>query len=50
MHGLLHWFAEDDNALAALVTANVALLIICCLVCTRCSTRDKDEIFRRHTL
>jgi hypothetical protein len=28
----------------------VALLLICCLECTHCCARDKDEIFRRHAL
>jgi hypothetical protein len=50
MHSLLHWFAADGNVLAALVTAGVALLLICCLECTHCCARDKDEIFRRHAL
>jgi hypothetical protein len=26
----------------------VALLLICCLECSNCSCRDKDDLFRRH--
>lgn len=50
MHNLIHWFATYEDALAVLVTAGVALLLICCLECSNCSKRDKDEIFRRHTV
>jgi hypothetical protein len=27
----------------------VAVLLVCCLECTDCPGRDKDDIFRHHT-
>jgi hypothetical protein len=48
MHSLVHWFTVYENALAVLVTVGVALLLICCLECSNCSCRDKDDLFRRH--
>jgi hypothetical protein len=26
----------------------VALFLICCLECSDCSSREKDDLFRRH--
>jgi len=49
MDSLIHWFAVDGNALAVLVTAGVALFLICCLECSDCSSREKDDLFRRHS-
>jgi hypothetical protein len=45
---LMHWIGINGNVLAVLVTAGVAVLLICCLECTKCSGRDKDDIFRHH--
>ena len=50
MQSLLHWFATNGNALAVVVTAGVAVLLICCLGCSNCPCRDKDDIFHRHEL
>jgi hypothetical protein len=47
MHGLLHWFGAHETLLAILITAAVALLLVCCLECSRCPCREKDEIFNR---
>jgi hypothetical protein len=47
MHVLLHWFAANENALAVIVTVGVAILLLCCMGCSQCACRDKDEIFRR---
>ncbi len=48
MHNLVHWFAAADNALAVLVTIGVAVLLVCCLECSDCRHREKDDIFRSH--
>ncbi|MGA2632785.1 MAG: hypothetical protein ABSF16_00985 [Terracidiphilus sp.] len=46
MQSLLQWFAIPANALALLVTLGVAIFLFCCLECTDCPSRDKDDIFR----
>ena len=48
MHTLVQWFSIADNALAVLVTVGVAVLLVCCLECSDCRGREKDDIFRRH--
>jgi predicted DNA-binding helix-hairpin-helix protein len=50
MNGLVHWFVTNGNVLAVVVTAGVAVLIICCLECTECPRREKDDLFRRREL
>jgi hypothetical protein len=50
MFGLFHGIARSENLLAALVTVGVAILLICCLECTECPRREKDDIFRRREL
>jgi hypothetical protein len=50
MQHLMHWFVVHASILAVLVTAGVAVLLVCCLGCSRCPSRDKDEIFRRREL
>jgi len=50
MHSLIHWFAANSNLLAILVTVGVAVLLVCCLECTKCPCRDKDDLFKRHEL
>ncbi len=37
----------NANILAIVVTVGVALLLVCCLECTNCSCRDKDDLFKR---
>lgn len=49
MH-LVHWFAVHEIILALLVTAGVGVLIISCVGCSNCPSRDKDDIFRRRDL
>jgi hypothetical protein len=48
MHTLAHWLVSNANVLAILVTIGVAVLLVCCLECTSCPCREKDELFRRH--
>jgi hypothetical protein len=50
MHNLIHWFAANESILAVLVTVGVAVLLVCCLGCSNCSGRDKDDIFSRHEM
>jgi hypothetical protein len=47
MHGLAHWFTTNENAIAILITIGVAIFLVCCLECTNCSCRDKDDLFSR---
>ena len=48
MTGMIHWFEVNTNVLAVLVTVGVAVLLICCLECSDCSNREKDELFKNH--
>ncbi len=48
MSALLHWFETNATLFAVLVTAGVAVLLVCCLSCTRCPCRDKDDLFKHH--
>lgn len=50
MNSLVHWFAINASVLAVLVTVGVAVLLICCLECSNCSNREKDDLFHRHEL
>jgi hypothetical protein len=43
----MNWFGVNASILAVLVTVGVAILLVCCLECSNCSKRDKDELFRR---
>ncbi|HTB98077.1 MAG TPA: hypothetical protein VK716_13780 [Terracidiphilus sp.] len=47
MQIISHWLAANGNLMAILVTVGVAVLLACCLGCTRCPCREKDEIFNR---
>ncbi len=48
MSSLVQWLAAADNTLAVLVTIGVAVLLVCCLECSDCRHREKDDIFRHH--
>jgi hypothetical protein len=50
MHNLIHWFVTHESFFAILVTAGVGILVVCCLGCSNCSCRDKDDIFRHHEM
>jgi hypothetical protein len=50
MHHLIHWFMTNGGILAVLATVGVAVLLVCCLGCSNCPSRDKDDLFRRHEL
>jgi heterodisulfide reductase subunit B len=48
MQHLIHWFTVNASLLAILVTVGVAVLLVCCLGCSNCPSREKDDLFRRH--
>lgn len=48
MQHLAHWLAVNGSVLAVLVTVGVAVLLVCCLECTKCGCREKDDLFKRH--
>lgn len=50
MHNVIHWFATSGGVIAVMVTVGVAVLLVCCLGCSNCPARDKDDIFSRHEL
>ncbi len=50
MQNLMHWFSINGSVIAVLVTVCVAVLLVCCLGCSNCPSRDKDDLFRRHEL
>jgi hypothetical protein len=50
MNSVVHWFGINASVLAVLVTVGVAVLLICCLECSNCSCRDKDDLFHRHEM
>jgi hypothetical protein len=50
MHSLIHWLGIYENVIAIIVTVAVALLVVCCLECSECPSRDKDDVFRHHSL
>jgi len=50
MHNAIHWFATNGTVIAVLVTVGVAVLLVCCLGCSNCPSRDKDDLFRRHEM
>ena len=45
---MTHWIAMNAGVLAVVVTAGVAIFLVCCLECSDCSGREKDELFHRH--
>jgi outer membrane biogenesis lipoprotein LolB len=47
MFSFLHGFVAIANFVAALVTIGIALLLACCVECTHCPKREKDDLFRR---
>jgi hypothetical protein len=47
MSALMQWVGINVNILAVLVTVGVAVLLVCCLGCSHCGCREKDEFFNR---
>jgi hypothetical protein len=50
MQSIVQWFVTNGSLFAVLVTVGVAVLLVCCLGCSKCPDRDKDDIFRRHEM
>ena len=50
MRSLVHWVVMNGSVLAVLVTVGVAVLLVCCLGCSNCPSRDKDDLFRPHQM
>jgi heme/copper-type cytochrome/quinol oxidase subunit 2 len=48
MQSFLHWITTNSTLLAILVTVGVAILLVCCMGCSNCPAREKDDLFRRH--
>jgi len=47
MNSLAHSLFSIGTLLAVLITVGVAVLLICCLSCSSCPCKEKDDIFRR---
>lgn len=47
MQSFLHWITTNSTLLAILVTVGVAVLLVCCMGCSNCPAREKDDLFRR---
>ncbi|HEV2323510.1 MAG TPA: hypothetical protein VGS10_06130 [Terracidiphilus sp.] len=50
MQSVAHWFSTGATIIALVITAAVAIFLVCCLECTKCPKKEKDEIFNRHEL
>lgn len=50
MQTLIHWLLVSGSLVALVVTAGVAVLLVCCLGCAKCPGREKDDIFSRHEI
>ncbi|MGA3129247.1 MAG: hypothetical protein ABSD59_00490 [Terracidiphilus sp.] len=50
MQNLTHWLTANESVIAVLVTVGVAVLVVCCLECTKCGCREKDDLFHRHEM
>jgi len=50
MEHLAHWLAVNGSVFAVLVTVGVGVLLVCCLECTKCDRREKDDLFRHHEI
>jgi hypothetical protein len=46
MHKMIEWLGMS-GILAVVVTAGVAVLLFCCLQCSKCGCREKDDLFKR---
>jgi len=50
MQSLAHWFSTGATIIALVITAAVGIFLVCCVECTKCPKKEKDEIFNRHEL
>jgi heme/copper-type cytochrome/quinol oxidase subunit 2 len=47
MQSFIHWITTNSTLLAIIVTVGVAVLLACCMGCSNCPAREKDDLFRR---
>jgi hypothetical protein len=50
MERIFHWLMVNASILSVLVTVAVTILLVCCLKCSECSRRDKDDLFKNHNM
>ena len=50
MQGLMQWLTSYASLVAIVVTIGVAILLVCCMECTKCGGKDKDDIFKHHEM
>jgi hypothetical protein len=43
----LHWILVSGSLVALVVTIGVAILLVCCLSCSHCPLKEKDDLFKR---
>ena len=49
MHTLTHALFSIQTVFAVLITVGVAVLLFCCLGCSGCPCKEKDDIFRHRS-
>jgi hypothetical protein len=50
MNHFIQWLTNSASVIAIVVTVGVGLLLFCCLGCTKCGCREKDDLFHRHEM
>ena len=50
MARFFHWFMVNASILSVLVAVAVTVLLVCCLKCSDCSCREKDDLFNKRGL
>jgi capsular polysaccharide biosynthesis protein len=43
-------FLVNASVLSVLVTVAVTIFIVCCLKCSDCACKDKDDLFKRREI
>ncbi len=47
MNSLAHSLFSIGTLFAVLITVGVGVLLFCCISCSNCGCKEKDELFRR---
>jgi len=50
MYGMAQWFTTGATLIALVITVAVGIFLVCCIECTKCPKKEKDDIFNRHEL
>jgi capsular polysaccharide biosynthesis protein len=50
MNRIFHLFLVNASVLSVLVTVAVTIFIVCCLKCSDCACKDKDDLFKRREI